>query len=147
MGGVLFHPPPPTLTHEHTHIYSRQPLGGQGWDFHTPRSSEPIQYSTQQGSRTQAQSLGLFAPSGPLTELHWQKHTKDTQAHYRHSHAHKYTLSPAPLTHTPDSEPFRGTMRTYPWMGNPKSIPDKLKDNLLEDSKLTTSVFLLSWGT
>lgn len=72
MWWVIFHPPLSTHTH------SWQSLGGQGWDFPTPLSSESIQYSTQRGGRTETQSLGLFAPSGPLTEQERQKHIEDT---------------------------------------------------------------------
>lgn len=72
MWWVIYHPPLSTHTH------SWQSLGGQGWDFPTPLSSESIQYSTQRGGRTETQSLGLFAPSGPLTEQERQKHIEDT---------------------------------------------------------------------
>lgn len=69
------------------------------------------------------------------------------RAQYRHSHTHKYTLSPAPLTHIPHSEHyFCWTIRNLLIDGKPKSIPDKPKDKMLKDSQLTTSMLLLSWG-
>lgn len=98
-----------TCTHTHTHkhpfshcvcfipVHTHTLLkGGQGWDFHTPHSPERIQYSTEHGSRTYIQRLGLSTPSGSLTEVEWQKHTEaqiqiHTQAPWRHASTHTQT--------------------------------------------------------
>ena len=58
-----------------------------------------VQYTAWHGSRAYTQSLGLSAPSGPLTELEWQKHTEERTYIHRltkdmpgHTNAHRHCI-------------------------------------------------------
>lgn len=76
------------LTNEHTHTQAstqswRSP-GGQGWNFHTPRSSEPIQYSRQWGSRTPTQSrVCLHAVGRSLSHTDRNQPRTHAEIHWR----------------------------------------------------------------